>query len=60
VRRKWTLKDKGRVGRPAISDELRRLVVRLAKENADWGYDRIEGELLKLGYTIDSTTVKNV
>jgi putative transposase len=60
VRRKWTFKNHRRVGRPPITAELRRLVIRLANENADWGYDRIEGELLKLGYTIDSTTVKNV
>ncbi len=60
VRRKWTFRDKRRVGRPPITEELRQLVIRLANENADWGYDRIEGELLKLGYTIDSTTVKNV
>src|SRR5262249_19026154 len=60
VRRKWTFKNHRRGGRPPITAELRRLVIRLANENADWGYDRIEGELLKLGYTIDSTTVKNV
>jgi putative transposase len=60
VRRKWTFRDKRRVGRPAITEELRQLVIRLANENAGWGYDRIEGELLKVGYTIDSTTVKNV
>ncbi len=60
VRRKRTFIAKRRVGRPAITDELRRLVIRLANENVDWGYDRIQGELLKLGCTIDSTTVKNV
>jgi transposase InsO family protein len=31
-------------------------VVRLAREN-DWGFERIEGELLKLGYTISHETV---
>src|SRR5262249_12830952 len=35
------------------------LIGRLAAENAEWGYDHIQGELLKPGYTIDSTTVKN-
>src|SRR5260221_2519532 len=60
VRRKWTFQNNHRVGRPPISEELRRLIIRLANENTDWGYDRIEGELLKLGYIIDSTTVKNV
>jgi transposase len=60
VRRQWRFKNQRRVGRPAISAELRRLVIRLANENADWGYARIEGELFKLGYSIDSTTVKNI
>ncbi|MCD4686762.1 MAG: hypothetical protein K8S97_12575 [Anaerolineae bacterium] len=34
-------------------------MVRLAREN-DWGYERIEGELLKLGYTISRETVGNI
>jgi hypothetical protein len=34
-------------------------VVRLAREN-DWGFERIEGELLKLGYTISHETVGNI
>jgi putative transposase len=60
VRRKWTFQYKGRVGRPPIAEEPRQLIIRLANENTDWGYDRIAGELLKLGYPIDDTTVKNV
>ena len=28
-------------GRPRIDDEIEQLVVRMAKENSDWGYDRI-------------------
>jgi transposase InsO family protein len=32
----------------------------LARENPRWGYDRIQGELLKLGFTLDPTAVKNV
>jgi hypothetical protein len=53
VRRKWTFRHDRRVGRPPIAEELRQLVIRLANENTDWGYDRIAGELLKLGYPID-------
>jgi transposase len=34
-------------------------VLRLAREN-DWGFERIEGELLKLGYTISHETVGNI
>jgi putative transposase len=59
VRRKWTFKHHARVGRPATLPELRALVIRLAQEN-DWGYDKIKGELKKLGYTVDRTTVKNI
>jgi hypothetical protein len=49
VRRKWTFKRKGKPGRPVISSELEALIIRLAKENPRWGYDKIQGELLKLG-----------
>lgn len=59
VRRKWTFKQHARVGRPATLPELRVLVIRLAREN-DWGYDKIKGEIKKLGYALDRTTVKNI
>ena len=49
VRRKWTFKRKGKPGRPGITAVVEALVVRLAKENASWGYERIQGELFKLG-----------
>jgi hypothetical protein len=32
----------------------------LARENPRWGYDKIEGELLKLGLQTSPTTVRNV
>jgi len=60
VRRKWTYKQKGKPVRPKITDELEALIVRLAKENTRWGYERIQGELLKLGYTLCPSTVGNV
>src|SRR6516162_1763825 len=37
-----------RVGRPRIAEEIERLVVRMAKENPSWGYDRIVGALANL------------
>ncbi|MCA9110958.1 MAG: integrase core domain-containing protein, partial [Planctomycetaceae bacterium] len=46
-------------GRPRTCDEIRDLVVKLARENT-WGYTRILGELSKLGITISRQTVKNI
>jgi putative transposase len=60
VRRKWTFRRKTSVGRPKIKPELEALVLQFAGENARWGYDRIEGELVKLGYAIDRSTIRNL
>ncbi len=59
VQRKWIFKQPARVGRPPTITELRDLVIRLAHEN-DWDHDKIKGELQKLGYTLDRTTIKNI
>jgi putative transposase len=58
VRRKWTYRHRN-AGRPRTDKEIEQLVLRLAREN-DWGYERIEGEWLKLGYTISHETVGNI
>ncbi len=47
-------------GRPRIAPELEELVVRMAKENVGWGYDRIVGALANLGYTLSDETVGNI
>ncbi len=60
VRRKWTFRRKGTPGRPKITSELEALIVRLAKENPHWGYDKIQGELLKLGHRLGATSVRNI
>jgi putative transposase len=59
VRLKWPYRRYHPGGRPRTDREIERLVVRLAREN-DWGIERIEGELLKLGYTISHETVGNI
>jgi hypothetical protein len=41
-------------GRPRMHAELEALVVRLAQENRSWGYDRIAGALVPLGYTLSA------
>jgi hypothetical protein len=48
------------VGRPKIDQETERLVVRMARENPSWGYDRIVGALANLGHRLSDQTVGNV
>ena len=47
-------------GRPRIDHETEQLVVRMAKENSDWGYDRIVGAMANLGYTLSDQTIGNI
>jgi putative transposase len=47
-------------GRPRIDPEIEALVMRMARENRSWGYDRIVGALAHLGYTISNQTVGNI
>ncbi len=47
-------------GRPPIDVELTELIVRMARENSDWGYDRIAGALTNLGYSVSDQSVGNV
>ena len=43
-----------------MAREVRVLIVRLARENATWGYVRITGELRKLGIEVSPSLVRNV
>ena len=60
ARRKWTFKHKAPRGRPRISLEVERLLLRLAKENPTWGYGKLEGEVGKLGYDTGRSTIRDV
>jgi putative transposase len=60
VRHKWTFRRRSAIGRPRIAVELETLIVRLAKENPRWGYGKIEGELLKLGFRVGPSTIRDV
>jgi hypothetical protein len=53
----WRWKSRRRVGRPAVSADIRSLVRRISRENPLWGAPRIHGELLKLGIEIAQSTV---
>jgi putative transposase len=56
VAKRWTYARP--VGRPPVRTEIRALVLRLARENPRWGYQRIVGELKGLGFTVSATTVR--
>jgi putative transposase len=58
VRRRWAARSRrGRTGRPATRRNVKALVLRLARENPEWGYRRIHGELAGLGVKIAASTV---
>jgi transposase InsO family protein len=59
VARRWTYPGR-RPGRPKVSREVRELVLRLARENPRWGYQRLAGELYGLSVRISPTTVRRI
>ena len=58
VRRRWAARSmRAKTGRPATRRNIKALVLRLARENPEWGYRRIHGELAGLGVTVAASTV---
>jgi len=61
VAQKWDYsKRRKSPGRPRTSQEVVDLVLRFARENPSWGYDRIQGALANLGHEISDQTVGNI
>jgi putative transposase len=58
VAKKWTYPS--RTGRPPLPEEVAALVERLARDNASWGYQRIQGELRKLGHRVAASTIRPI
>jgi len=47
-------------GRPRTRQKIQDLVVRMATENRDWGYRRIQGALANLGHVVGRGTIANI
>ena len=59
MRKRWTYAGR-RPGRPAVAEEIGELVLRFARENPRWGYQRIVGELGGIGVRVSATTVAKI
>src|ERR1017187_9522350 len=58
VRRRQAARSmRGRTGRAATRQTIRALALRLARDNPEWGYRRIHGELAGLGVRVSASTV---
>ena len=57
IAQKYDGSSKRGPGRPRTAGELEALVVRLAGENRDWGYRRIQGALSNLGHEVVRSTI---
>jgi putative transposase len=61
VAAKWDYSGRRKkIGRPPASAEVVELVLRMARENPSWGYDRIQGALANLDHLISDTCVGRI
>ena len=60
VARKYDGHQRRGPGRPPTTAEIRQLVVRMAVENRDWGYTRIQGALENLGHDVGRGTIATI
>ena len=58
VRRRWTYPH--RHGRRGLDPSVVDLVLRMARENPRWGYQRIAGECTNLGVAVSATSIRNI
>jgi putative transposase len=57
VARKWTYTDQRRPGRPPTATAVKKLILKMARDNPGWGHRRIQGELSRLGHQVAPSTV---
>lgn len=59
VASKWTFRRRTQ-GRPPLADEVRALIVELARNDSNWSYSSIRDRLANLGYRVSRSTVASV
>ncbi|MHC4061141.1 MAG: integrase core domain-containing protein [Planctomycetota bacterium] len=60
VAMKYDSSGNRKAGRPQISDELKRLIIKIAQANRSWGYIRLQGQLKYLGYRVSHKTIAKI
>ena len=60
IARKYDGSKRRGPGRPRAPDDIQQLVVRMATENRDWGYRRIQGALANLGHEVARGSIANI
>ena len=60
VQQKWTFDNTPKMGRPTLSPEIEHWIVTIARENPSFGYDKIEGEIRKLGFQASATSIRTI
>ena len=60
IARKYDGHQRRGPGRPQVAAEIRQLVVRMATENRDWGYTRIQGALKNVGHRVGQSTIARI
>ena len=60
IARKYDGSAKRGPGRPPTSGDIRALIIQMARENASWGYTRIQGALKNLSHDVARTTVQRI
>ena len=60
IKKFWTFPSSKHPGRPQVSEEIKQLILGMKNDNIYWGNKKIQGELLKLGISLDKNTIRNI